>query len=117
MAPPPAKTDGSEIVERFRAPDFIRKDLTEFVLNAGAQVWSRPGLEAKYRSLATIAALTALQRSDALREHIGIGLDNGLEPREICETLLQCAIYAGFPTCIHAMELAQEVFEARGLSE
>ena len=117
MANPPSKGDGSEIVERFRAPEFIRKELTDFVLSGGGRAWSRPGLEAKYRSLATLAVLTALQRSDALREHIGIALDNGLTPREICETFFQCAIYAGFPTCVHAMEVAHDVFEERGVSE
>ena len=117
MADRPMKGDGREIVERFRAPDFIRKDLTDFVLRGGGLAWSRPGLEAKYRSLATIAVLTALQRSDALREHIGIGLDNGLEPREICEAFFQCAVYAGFPTCLHAMEIAHDVFEERGVAE
>jgi 4-carboxymuconolactone decarboxylase len=111
------KHDGSEILERFRAPSFIREDLTRFALTGGGLAWGRPGLEVKYRSLATIAVLTALQRSDALREHIGLGLDNGLTPQEICEVFFQCAIYAGFPTCVHAMEIAHDVFEERGVGE
>ena len=107
--------DGSEILERFRAPGFVRKELTEFVLGAAGPVWTRPGLEAKYRSLSTISVLTALGRSDALREHIGLGLDNGLTPKEICEAFFQCAIYAGFPSCVHAMEIAADVFAERGI--
>jgi len=117
MASSPRKGDGSEIVERFRAPDFIRQELTDFVLEGGSRAWSRPGLEPRHRSLATLAILTALQRSDPLREHIGIALDNGLTPREICETFFQCAIYAGFPTLVHAMEVAHDVFAERGVSE
>ena len=106
---------GSEVLERFRAPGFIRQDLTRLAIEAGGMVWSRDGLESRYRSLATIAVLTALGRKGPLREHIGLGLDNGLTPQEICEGLLQCAIYAGFPSCVEAMEVAAEVFEERGL--
>ena len=69
------------------------------------------------RDVAAGEILAALQRSAALREHIGLGLDNGLTPREICETFFQCAIYAGFPTCVHAMEIAHDVFEERGVGE
>ena len=115
MATPPTEREGSEILERFRAPDFIRKELTQFVLGAAGQVWSREGLEPKYRSLATISVLTAVGRLEPLREHIGLGLDNGLTPREICEGLLQCAVYAGFPSCVQAMEVAHDVFEERGV--
>ena len=65
--------------------------------------------------ITVIAVLTALGRKGPLREHVGLGLDNGLEPREICEGIIQCAIYAGFPSCIEAMEIAAEVFEERGV--
>jgi len=115
MATPPSTRDGSEVLERFRAPAFIRKELTEFVMTTGGKVWARDGLEPKYRSLSTISVLTALGRPGPLREHIGLGLDNGLTPREICEGLLQCAVYAGFPSCIEAMEIAHDVFEERGI--
>ena len=115
MASPPANDDGSEILERFRAPAFIRKELTEFVLGTAGRVWTRDGLEPRYRSLSTISVLTALGRMGPLREHIGLGLDNGLTAREICEALMQCAVYAGFPSCVEAMEVAAEVFEERGV--
>ena len=115
MSTPHEPQEGNEIVERFRAPAMIRKELTELVVGAGGLVWTRGGLEPKHRSLATIAVLTALGRKGPLREHVGLGLDNGLEPREICEGIIQCAIYAGFPSCIEAMEIAAEVFEERGV--
>ena len=95
----------------------IRKELTEFVLSSGAQVWSREGLEPRYRSLGTICILAALGRRDPLREHIGMGLDNGLTPREICEALMQCAVYSGFPSCVEAMQVAADVFEERGIQD
>jgi 4-carboxymuconolactone decarboxylase len=107
--------EGSEILERFRAPAFIREDLTALALGTGAKVWTREGLSPKYRSLATIPILAALGRRGALREHIGLGLDNGLSPREICEALFQCAMYAGFPACVEAMEIVHDVFEERGI--
>lgn len=113
--PPSTRQEGAEIVERFRAPAFVRKDLTQLAMGTGAQVWSRDGLERKYRSLATIAVLTAQGRLGALREHVGLGLDNGLTPREICEGLLQCAVYSGFPSCVEAMEITHDVFAERGV--
>jgi 4-carboxymuconolactone decarboxylase len=115
MANPPTNSDGSEVLERFRAPAFIRKELTEFVLGTGGKVWTRDGLEPRDRSLGTICVLTALGRRDPLREHIGMGLDNGLTAREICEALMQCAVYAGFPSCVEAMQVAADVFEERGI--
>ena len=51
----------------------------------------------------------------ALREHFALGLDNGLTPQEICEGLLQCAVYAGFPSCVEAMQVAHDVFGERGV--
>jgi 4-carboxymuconolactone decarboxylase len=117
MTTPKTHADGSEVLERFRAPSFIRQELTELVLSAGAKVWTRDGLEPRYRSLSTICVLTALGRHGPLREHIGMGLDNGLAPREICEALIQCAIYSGFPSCIEAMEVAADVFDERGIEE
>jgi 4-carboxymuconolactone decarboxylase len=79
-------------------------------------VWSRPGLGARDRSLATIAALTALYRPHELRIHIGRGLDNGLTRSEIGELIMHMAIYGGFPIAVEGMRIAKEVFDARDAS-
>ncbi|MEE2665637.1 MAG: carboxymuconolactone decarboxylase family protein [Myxococcota bacterium] len=102
--------DGSEIVERFKAPATIRKDFTQLILQTGGAIWTRPGLASAQRSIATIAVLVALCRPDELREHIEIGLTNGLTQQEICELILHCAMYAGFPAAVRAMEVAHDVF-------
>ena len=103
---------GRAVLEQFGAPDSIREEFTDLVIAAGGLVWSRPGLSRAQRSLSTISVLTALCRPDELRAHIRMGLDNGLTEREICETIMQCAIYAGFPAAVRAMEVAKGVFDA-----
>ena len=111
-----AVEEGQSAIEHFRAPEFIRKELTEFIMSTGAQAWARAGLEMSQRSLVTISVLASLQRMGALREHVGLGLDNGLGAREICEAILHCGISAGLPVCIEAMEIVHDVFEERGVS-
>jgi 4-carboxymuconolactone decarboxylase len=102
---------GRRHIERFRAPAAIRKELTEFVTKAGSLVWTRPGLSPAQRSLTTISVLVARGNLGPLREHLEIGLGNGLTQLEMCEAILQCSIYAGFPQTIAAMEVAAEFFD------
>ena len=79
------------------------------------RVWSRPGLELKMRSVAVIAALTALQRLPQLKSHIANGLNAGLKKEEVIEILIQMAFYAGAPTAVNAFQVAKEVFDEEGL--
>jgi 4-carboxymuconolactone decarboxylase len=88
------------------SPDFSRL-VSEFV---AGEVWSRPNLELKTRSLITVAALAALGRPNALRLNIEMALNNGATRAEILETILQMAVYAGFPACWDALVIADEVF-------
>jgi len=76
---------------------------------AWGEIWSRPGLPRKTRSLLTIAMMVALHHSDELRMHIRAAFNNGVTRDEIKETLLQCAIYCGVPAANHAFKLAEEV--------
>lgn len=108
---PDAPDEGRRHIESFKAPAFIRDDLTETIMKGGSLVWSRPGLAPAKRSLTTIAVLVARDHLGPLREHIEIGLGNGLTREEICEAILHCAVYAGFPSAVRAMEVAQEVFD------
>jgi 4-carboxymuconolactone decarboxylase len=78
-------------------------------------VWERPELSKRDRSLLVIAVLTALYRTDQLRGHIGRGLDNGLTRDEIAEIITHVAFYAGWPTAVNAANVAQEVFAQRGV--
>lgn len=76
-------------------------------------VWERPGLSKRDRSLITIAALIALYRTDQLRGHIGRALDNGVTKEEIGEVINHMAFYAGWPTAANAVRVAKEVYDER----
>ena len=90
-------------------------ELSEHVLFG--DIWERPGLSKRDRSLMTIAALTVLYRTDQLRGHIARGLDNGLTEDEIIEAITQMAFYGGWPTGVNAARVAQQVFAERGLAQ
>ncbi len=79
------------------------------------EIWERPYLSKRDRSLITIAVLQALAREE-LAIHIPRGLDNGLTPEEISEIVLHVTFYAGWPTGVQASLTAAEAFEARGLT-
>ena len=83
--------------------------LTEDVLFG--DVWERPGLSKRDRSLVTVAALIALYRTDQLRGHIGRALENGVTKEEIGEVINHMAFYAGWPTAANAVRVAKEVYD------
>jgi 4-carboxymuconolactone decarboxylase len=76
-------------------------------------IWERPELSKRDRSLITVAALVALYRTGQLRGHIGRALDNGVTREEIAEVITHMAFYAGWPTAANAVAIAKEVFDAR----
>jgi alkylhydroperoxidase/carboxymuconolactone decarboxylase family protein YurZ len=78
-------------------------------------IWERPGLSKRDRSLITIAVNQAQYATDELRIHIGRGLDNGLTPSQIAEAIAHVLVYSGFPTGVNASRVAAEVFKERGL--
>jgi alkylhydroperoxidase/carboxymuconolactone decarboxylase family protein YurZ len=80
---------------------------------AFARVWDRDGLDARYRSLVTIAVLATSGRMGELRNHIEIGLNHGLSVVELEEAFLQISIYAGLPAAWSAMRLAREILAER----
>jgi 4-carboxymuconolactone decarboxylase len=91
------------------APKLI--ELTERVIYG--DVWERPGLSKRDRSLITVAALLALNRSEQLDGHLGRALDNGVTKDEIVELITHLAFYSGWPTAMSAALLAKEVFAGR----
>jgi 4-carboxymuconolactone decarboxylase len=76
---------------------------------AWGEIWTRPGLPRKTRSLITIAMLVALNRGDELKMHIRAALHNGVTREELREVLLQTAIYCGVPAANSAFHLAEQV--------
>jgi 4-carboxymuconolactone decarboxylase len=77
---------------------------------AWGEIWTRPGLPRKTRSLITIAMMVALNRSEELRMHLRAAANNGVTRKEIQEVLLQTAIYCGVPAANTAFHIAGEVF-------
>lgn len=94
---------------RALAPKLI--ELTEQVLFG--DVWERPGLSKRDRSLITVATLVALNRSEQLRGHLDRALANGVTKDEIVELITHLAFYSGWPTAMSAALLAKEVFEQK----
>jgi 4-carboxymuconolactone decarboxylase len=75
-------------------------------------VWERPGLSKRDRSLVTVATLVALYRTDQLRGHIRRALDNGVTKEEIGEVITHMAFYSGWPTAANAVQVAKQVFDS-----
>jgi 4-carboxymuconolactone decarboxylase len=91
--------------------DFDPKlaELTDNVLFA--DVWERPGLSKRDRSLITVAALIALNRPEQLRPHLQRARENGVTKDEVVEVITHLAFYAGWPNAINAITVAREVFQ------
>lgn len=77
---------------------------------AWGEIWTRPGLDKRQRSLITIAMLVALNRSEELRLHLRAAANNGVTRDEIQEVLLHSAIYCGVPAANTAFHIANEIF-------
>jgi 4-carboxymuconolactone decarboxylase len=107
-APAPAPTPPSRAQQLFGdiAPKFA--ELTDTVLFG--DVWARPGLSPRDRSLATVSALIALNRPDQLRSHLALARQNGLTQAELVEVITHLAFYAGWPCAATAVAVAREVF-------
>lgn len=78
---------------------------------AWGEIWTRPGLSRKTRSLITIAMMVAMNRADELRLHLRAAANNGVTRKEIQEALLQTAIYCGVSAANSAFHIAEEVFK------
>ena len=76
-------------------------------------VWGRPGLEKKVRSIATMSALCALGRLPQLKGHIDFALNLGWSREEVGELFMHLVYYCGLPACLNALGVAKEVFDER----
>jgi 4-carboxymuconolactone decarboxylase len=86
-------------------------ELTDDVLFG--DVWARPGLSPRDRSLVTVSALIAMNRPDQLRGHLQRARDNGLTEAELVEAITHLAFYAGWPSAVTASVVAKEVFQKK----
>jgi 4-carboxymuconolactone decarboxylase len=83
-------------------------ELTDNVLFG--DVWERPGLAKRDRSLVTVSALIAMNRPDQLRSHLVLARQNGVTETEIIEAITHLAFYTGWPNAVGAVAIAREVF-------
>jgi 4-carboxymuconolactone decarboxylase len=109
---PPTVVDSQprQTVARDMFGDIAPKlaELTDDVLFG--DVWARPGLSQRDRSLATVSALIAMNRPDQLRSHMARARTNGVTDAEVIEMITHLAFYAGWPSAVTAIGVAREVF-------
>jgi len=74
------------------------------------EIWGRPGLDRKTRSLINLAMISTLNRSSELKLHIKGAMNNGVTKEEMVEVFLQVAVYAGIPAGLESFRIAREVF-------
>jgi len=108
---PPAPTAGTQPSRAQQLMGDIAPklaDLTDSVLFG--DVWARPQLSRRDRSLVTVSALIAMNRPDQLRSHLALARQNGLTEEELVEAITHLAFYSGWPNAVAAVSVAREVF-------
>lgn len=108
---------GAEYVDAAIAgADDFNRPLQELVTEyCWGEVWNRPGLDRRTRSMLNLAMLTALNRPHELKLHVKGALNNGVTKEEIREVLMQTAIYCGVPAAVDSFRNAREVFKELGV--
>ncbi|QWE01332.1 carboxymuconolactone decarboxylase family protein [Polynucleobacter sp. JS-Mosq-20-D10] len=86
--------------------------VTEYCWN---EIWNRPGLDRRTRSIINLSMITALNRPHELKLHVRGAINNGLSKEDIQEIFLQAAIYCGVPAAIDSFRCAKEVFTEMGI--
>jgi 4-carboxymuconolactone decarboxylase len=90
----------------------LQRLTTEFVWD---EIWNRPGLDRRSRSLLNLGMIAALNRPNELKVHVRGALNNGLTKEELTEAFLQVAVYCGMPAALDSVRLAREVFKEMGV--
>lgn len=106
MTEPKEPTRAQQLVGDF-APKLA--DLTDNVLFG--DVWARPELSPRDRSLVTVAALIANGNTEQLAGHLSRAKQNGLTEAELAEVIIHLAFYAGWPRAMSAVKVARDVFK------
>ena len=104
---------GADYVDRALAQaDDFNRPLQEYVTQyCWGDIWNRPGLDRRTRSLLNLAMLTALNRPHELELHIRGALRNGVTREEIREVFLQAGMYCGVPAAVDSFRIARKVFQ------
>lgn len=109
---------GAEYVEKSiaEADDFswpMQQLTTEYCWD---EIWNRPGLDRRSRSLLNLGMISALNRPHELRLHVRGAINNGITPAELQEVFLQVAIYCGVPAALDSLRNAREVLKEMKLA-
>jgi 4-carboxymuconolactone decarboxylase len=106
---------GAEYVDRSVATaDEFTKPFQKLVTEwCWGEIWNRPGLDRRTRSLLNLAMLTALNRPNEVRLHVRGALNNGVTREEMQEVFLQAAVYCGVPAALESFRIAAEVLKER----
>ena len=108
---------GAEYVDKsIASADDFNRPMQELVTEyCWGEIWNRPGLDRKTRSIINLSMLTALNRPHEIKLHVLGAINNGLTKAEISEVFLQAAIYCGVPAAIDSFRVAREVFKEQGV--
>jgi len=106
-----AQAEGTKILEDMRMVAPALEKYTQGTLLA--EVWKRPGLSARDRSIVTLAALIARNQTVEMPFYLNLALDNGVKPREVSEIITHLAFYSGWANAVSAAALAKSVFAER----
>lgn len=108
---------GADYVDHaLKTADDFSRPLQELVTQyCWGEIWGRPGLDRRTRSLINLAMISALNRPHEVKAHIKGALNNGLTKDDIKEVFLQVAIYCGVPAAVDSFRLAREVFQELGI--
>lgn len=108
---------GAEFVDNaIASADDFNRPLQEIVTQyCWGEIWGRPGLDRRTRSIINLAMISALNRQHEVKMHVKGALNNGLTKEEIREVFLQVAIYCGVPAGVDSFRTAKEVFAELGI--
>jgi 4-carboxymuconolactone decarboxylase len=108
---------GAELADKtWAAADDFNRPLEELVNQyCFGEIWARPGLDRKTRSIVTLSMLTGLNRPNQIRAHVKGAIANGVSKEELKELFLQAAIYCGVPAAVDSFRIAREVFKEMGI--
>jgi len=111
------KVLGSEYVDNALATaDDFNRPLQELVTQyCWGEIWGRPGLDHKTRSMLNLAMISALNRPHEVKAHVRGAINNGLTKDQIMEVFLQVAIYCGVPAAVDSFRIARETFAELGI--
>lgn len=108
---------GADFVDRtIASADDFNRPLQELVTQyCWGEIWGRPGLDRRTRSIINLAMISALNRQHEVKMHVKGAINNGLTKEEIREVLLQVAVYCGVPAGVDSFRTAREAFEEMGI--